>query len=497
MHFSPKHQAAKTDGRIPGAKELLKKAIVIPFVLILLLVTALLWQVQRLRHSAYWVDHTDQVISSAHSVQVFLLDQETGIRGYLLSGDQAFLEPYLKSQPRVVPSLDALARRVEDNPPQVARARELKDLYLLWNEKVRVPLRLWEEGKDYRSYIRQGEPKRLMDRMRARIAEFIEVESRLRTERMSDNHRISRAFYITSVAMAVLIALMLAVFSRRQFQALLRSFDQILSGLRASQDELRAAHAHLERRVAERTRELSDANRELEAFSYSVSHDLRAPLRSMEGFSERLIERYEGVLDERAKDYLRRIQQASHRMAKLIDGLLTLSRVSRARFKVESVSLSELAESVCRQLRRQDSDRKARIEIAPGLQVVGDSVLLRLALENLLSNAWKFTAKRAESWIELSTLEQAGETVYMVRDNGAGFDMRYSEKLFEPFERLHSIEEFEGNGVGLFTVKRVIERHHGRIWAKSAPGEGAVFYFTIGQMAENTDGLEDSKRKVA
>ncbi len=226
-------------------------------------------------------------------------------------------------------------------------------------------------------------------------------------------------------------------------------------------------------------RELEVANRELEAFSYSVSHDLRAPLRSINGFSQILLEDYSGTLDEEGRSYLRRVQAASQHMGRLIDDLLALSRVTRVPLRREHVDLSALAREIAMDLKSNDPEREVEFAIPDGLSATGDPGLLRVALENLLGNAWKFTSKKPEARIEFGALLQNGERTYFVRDNGAGFEMAYANKLFGAFQRLHPANEFEGTGIGLATVQRVIRRHGGSVWAEGEVGRGATFYFTL------------------
>ena len=236
----------------------------------------------------------------------------------------------------------------------------------------------------------------------------------------------------------------------------------------------------LEARVRARTAELTALNRELEAFSYSVSHDLRSPLRSMDGFSQALLEDYSDVLDDTGRDYLQRIRQGAQRMGLLIDDLLSLSRVARADLNRTDVDVTALAESVVRELRQAEPQRNVAVTIAPGMTAFADPGLLRLALQNLIGNAWKFTGKKAEARIEIGARDVDGSPAFYVRDNGAGFDMAYAGKLFTPFQRLHSMNEFAGTGIGLATVQRIVARHGGRVWADAKPDAGATFTFTLG-----------------
>jgi PAS domain S-box-containing protein len=235
----------------------------------------------------------------------------------------------------------------------------------------------------------------------------------------------------------------------------------------------------LDRQLRHQNSELLAINRELESFSYSVSHDLRAPLRSIDGFSLALLEDCGDNLDADGKAHLERIRNATARMGRLIDDLLTLARMSRAELIPERVNLSALAEEIAAQCRIAEPGRDVQFRVTPGLVVTGDRSLLRVMLENLLGNAWKFTSKRSDSRIELGALNQDKSSVYYVRDNGAGFDMKYADKLFGVFQRLHDVKQFPGTGVGLASVQRILLRHGGRVWAEAKPDEGATFYFQL------------------
>ena len=245
--------------------------------------------------------------------------------------------------------------------------------------------------------------------------------------------------------------------------------------------QIKEAHDRLEARVVQRTAQLEAANQELEAFSYSVSHDLRAPLRSIDGFSQALLEDSADKLDEKGKGHLQRVRAAAHRMGHLIDDLLELSRVGRAELNRNRVSLSEVGRSVAAELQKANSNRKVEMKIQDGLFVEADRHLLQIVLENLLGNAWKFTANATPATIQLGKEDTAGTdgVVYFVRDNGAGFDMTYVDKLFRPFQRLHGHGEFPGTGIGLATVHRIVDRHGGRVWAEGAVDAGATVFFTL------------------
>ena len=231
--------------------------------------------------------------------------------------------------------------------------------------------------------------------------------------------------------------------------------------------------------ILRRSMELETANKELETFSYSVSHDLRAPLRGIEGFSQALQEDYEQQLDNTARDYLRRICAATHRMGELIDDLLNLARVTRAEIHRESIDLSRLANDVAQEIRSSEPQRMVALKIAEGLQADGDTRLVRVALQNLIGNAWKFTSKCERAEIEFGEKTANGDRAYFVRDNGAGFDPSYVSRLFGPFQRLHAATEFPGTGIGLATVQRIVHRHGGAVWAEGLVNRGATIYFTL------------------
>jgi len=259
-----------------------------------------------------------------------------------------------------------------------------------------------------------------------------------------------------------------------------------ITARKRAEEELERYRCRLEEMVEQRTSQLAESNRrleivnrELEAFSYSASHDLRAPLRSMEGFSLALLEDYGGVLDEKARDYLGRIRKASRNMAELIDDLLSLSRVTRSEMRVVEVDMSAMAESILSGLAAREPGRSVEWTVAPGAVARGDPRLLQIAMENLLGNAWKFTGKQPNARIEFGTARTGGRTTFFVRDNGAGFDMEYAGKLFNPFQRLHASVDFPGTGIGLAIVQRIIHRHGGTVRAEGKPGEGATFSFTL------------------
>jgi light-regulated signal transduction histidine kinase (bacteriophytochrome) len=251
-----------------------------------------------------------------------------------------------------------------------------------------------------------------------------------------------------------------------------------VTGQKSAEMEMRRRNAELTRRIHEKTAQVEEIHKELDAFCYSVSHDLRAPLRSIRGFNEVLLERYAQGLDARGQEFLRRACQASRRMDELIESLLKLSRAGRAEVSYQRVDLSGMAERIGAELAAAEPDRDVELEVAPGLTAVGDERLIRIVLDNLLNNSWKFTSKKPKARIEVGAVS-GSEAAFFVRDDGAGFDPAYTSRLFGVFQRLHSNADYPGTGVGLATVQRIIARHEGRVWATGAVDSGATFFFSL------------------
>jgi signal transduction histidine kinase len=357
-------------------------------------------------------------------------------------------------------------------------------------------LDLLQQGIDLRRHgdvdsshalILTGTGKLEMDNLR-RLADQMEaVEHRLLVERIAVATSSSRqARYTLALASCLdffLIVLMFRYFvrERRMRVASERDAERVAVARAEAEeraDEVRSLNATLENRVQLRTAELETTNRELEAFSYSVSHDLRAPLRTIDGFSLALEEDYATLVDDVGRDYIRRVRNGVQRMGQLIDALLQLSRITRSELARENVDLSQMAESIVSDIKELDPANSHTFYIEKGMHADADPRLLRVALENLLGNAVKFSSKVSGPIVDFGW--DPKQKAWFVRDNGAGFDMFYSAKLFNAFNRLHGDKDFTGSGIGLATVARVVHRHQGRIWAKSAVDHGATFWFTLG-----------------
>lgn len=445
--------------------------------------------VNSLLQSEYWVDHTWQCINQVERIISSAKDAETGNRGYLLTGDKSYLEPYLIATRNLPTELNRFGELSADNPAQLAR---LQDLRTTINRR----LDLLQQGIDLRhrgsvdsghAMFLTGTGKLEMDNLR-RIADQMEAaEHELLIERTAaaktSSRQVRYAVGLASLLDFLLIVMLLRYFTRERHMRVASELSaERLAVARAEAeehaDEVRSLNATLENRVKLRTAELETINRELEAFSYSVSHDLRAPLRTIDGFSLALEEDYAELVDDAGKDYIRRVRNGVQRMGQLIDSLLQLSRITRTELNRENIDLSQMAELIAADIRDRNPAADVTFKIESGLQVHADPRLLNVALENLLGNAVKFSSKVAAPLVEVGW--DTEQEAWFVRDNGAGFDMVYADKLFNAFNRLHGDKDFTGSGIGLATVARVVHRHQGRIWAEGSVNHGATFWFTLG-----------------
>jgi signal transduction histidine kinase len=449
------------------------------------------WAIQAVRTlatNAFWLAHSWQVVHQVERVLGSTVNAETGERGYLISGSDSYLAPYTTALQELPGELDHLKMLTADNPGQQERIRDLRaavDRRLLVLQRA-VEMRR-QGGQDISTPLLIGGPGKIeMDHIRA-ICDAMEAEEdRLLAIRTASTNN-STGHAQVAVVVASTLDFLLILFAFWQF---VRERDLRVAAEAAGErvvlaqketearaEEVQALNATLEDRVRVRTAELERINRELEAFSYSVSHDLRAPLRTIDGFSLALQEDYAATIDDSGRDYITRVRGGVQRMGQLIDALLQLSRITRAEIIRENFSMSGLAESVASDLREQNQDRALSFNVEPGLDVYADPRLTRIALENLMGNAAKFTSKVPHAEVNFGWDPE--QNAWYVRDNGAGFDMVYADKLFGAFNRLHGDKDFRGSGIGLATVARVVHGHHGRIWAKGAVGQGATFWFTL------------------
>jgi signal transduction histidine kinase len=410
---------------------------------------------------------TSGVIGASNDLLIELLNAETGQRGYLLTSKPAYLQPYETALSTVSADQRRLASQVSAVPGGGRYLVDLNSLVVAKMAELAQTIDL-ERAGDHAGALRivdTSEGKRVMDDARGMIADLQRTATAAGASRRS-------SLRTQLVALIVLAAVLAAADLRASF--LLRR------RLRRAGEEILSLNASLEQQVLQRTIHLERANQNLEAFAYSVAHDLRTPLRGISGFADALAEDYGDRLDETGRDYAGRVQAGCVRMATLIDDLLDLSQVTRAKMHLQDVDLSAEVTASCDRLRARDPGRQVRVTVQEGVRVTADRALIRSAVDNLLENAWKFTGRRDDAAIEFATVPVGDAPICCyVRDNGAGFDPVYVGKLFQPFQRLHDADEFPGTGIGLASVRRIIERHGGQTWAEGSVDGGATIYFTL------------------
>jgi signal transduction histidine kinase len=474
--------------RRPFQRNLFPILLLIAVIMVFLNAWWALQAVRTLATNAFRLAHSWQVVHQVERVLSSAVNAETGERGYLISGMDSYLEPYTIARQELPGELARLEALTSDNPSQQERIRDLRatlDRRLLVLERA-IDMRR-RGGPDLSTPLLISGPGKIeMDHVRA-VCDAMEAEEdrllAIRTVSTSSSSRraqVAVVFASTLDFLFILFAFWQFAHERGLRVAAETAGERLVLAQRETEAraaEVQSLNATLEDRVRMRTAELERINRELEAFSYSVSHDLRAPLRTIDGFSLALQEDFAAAIDDIGRDYIARVRGGVQRMGQLIDALLQLSRITRTEIMREDFSMSGLAESVASDLQEQNRDRDLSFGIQSGLNAYADPRLTRIALENLMSNAVKFSSKVSHAVIGFGW--DADQNAWYVRDNGAGFDMIYADKLFGAFNRLHGDKDFRGSGIGLATVARVVHGHHGRIWAHSAVNQGATFWFTL------------------
>ena len=434
----------------------------------------------------HWLTHTLEVLTAAEDMNLQMSGANNQARAFLLTDDPQFQQRYEKSAAAVHAGMDRVGALTSDNASQRARIAYLRQRVSIKLGAIDAAMSMshGNEGGRLNPGILYGAISDSPDggpSPKYVITQIEEEEQRLMAQRTVESTAARRNVVLTFAVASVfdLILVLLA------FRYLIRAKDdehraQASSAtIAALNGELHNLNADLEARVAQRTRELEVSNKELEAFSYSVSHDLRAPLRTIDGFSLALEEDFADKLNEEGVDYIKRVRNGVQRMGSLIDALLQLSRVTRGEVVRERVDMTSLATLVFNEVQGTNPDRVVTFIAQPDVFAEADRGLMRVTFENLIGNAYKFTSKTADARIEFGCSSENGHAVYFIRDNGAGFDMQYVDRLFTAFQRLHGDRDFKGSGIGLATVSRVVRRHHGDIRAESVVGQGATFYFTL------------------
>jgi signal transduction histidine kinase len=410
---------------------------------------------------------TSSVVGASNDLLIALLNAETGQRGYLLTSKPVYLQPYDKALSVVPADQERLGAQASTVPGARQYLLRLDTLVAAKLAELTATIDLARAGDHARALriVDTGEGKQVMDHARRVIADLQRTAAAAGASRRSALQTQLTVFGVLAAILGIVVVSVLLFLRRR---------------LRRTATDIRSLNATLEQQVQQRTRHLERANKAMEAFTYSVAHDLRTPLRGISGFAEVLAEDYGDRLDETGREYAARVQTGCVRMATLIDDMLHLSRVTQAKMNLQNVDLSAEVTAICDQLRVSHPGRQVRVTVQEGVRATADRALIRSALENLLGNAWKFTARRDDAAIEFATIPAGDAPICCyVRDNGVGFDPVYTAKLFQPFQRLHDVGEFPGTGIGLASVQRIIERHSGRTWAEGAVGGGATVYFTL------------------
>lgn len=453
----------------------------------IILFSSLVWMNARVDRDREEELRSAATVATTYRLLGLLVDCETGMRGFAATGMPLFAEPY----ERAVGQVPIEMARLKTLAPEQSKLLETPAAHALaYDSSVMAMLRRGQRNAVLASVARQ-EGKRRMDAFRAATARFLDNERRVALERTAESRRAGQRLAIAAAggtaAVIALTATLSLLFTRDVTRRLSVVRDNTLRLERGEPphppvgggDEIAAVDDSFHEMAAALSRgraDLEASNRELEAFSYSVSHDLRAPLRAINGYAEILAEDYAATLDEEGRASLQTIRNEASRMGTLIDDLLSFSRLGKARLSLAPVDIGVLARAVWQEVA---PDQRATLEVAALPPARCDRKMIRQVLVNLLSNAVKFSRRAPAIRVEIGGRAGGDQNVYWVRDNGAGFDMRYAGKLFRVFQRLHSDQEFEGTGVGLAIVQRVVTRHGGRVWAESAPGAGACFSFTL------------------
>jgi len=453
-------------------KNVLLINLLLPFLIIALISLLFIQQIKLTEVENKKVGLSDQMISLSTLSLKYIIDSESGLRGFLLTGKEKFLNPWYQSKKELPVHFERLKFLSRDNRGQIELLDHIITQNKLWMERAEKGIQLKRNNSWAKESSEFEKDNVLIDDIRSSFDQFQQTENAYRKERIDRADIKSKVGIVLIIVTGLILGIVLSVAFLLQLKKISQNYSLAFKSLAESTDKL-------EETIGIRTRELQTVNKELEAFSYSVSHDLRAPLRGIDGFSQILLEEYSDKLNGEALRYLGFIRQGVQKMGILIEDLIKLTRLTRSEFKKEEVDISVLTDELIKELTVPNPDRKVQFKNFDPETIQADAGLLRVALQNLLNNAWKYTSGKEVTIIECGKVHKDGQDAYFINDNGVGFDMRFYDKLFQPFQKLHPKEKFEGTGIGLATVARIIRRHGGNIWAESVVGEGTTFYFTL------------------
>ncbi len=457
-------------------QDLLKRNVTLPLLLLIPQLLLLAWLVAEYGSQARAVDSTLRSIADANSVLTLAVDAETGLRGYRLSKDKALLEPYNWAKLELPNQIAHLRDDVSPNPAFIRRVDEIELQFHYWLVQAEQ-YKKSPEGEEVAATLAR---KNLMDGVRAPVYGLVQAQRVQLTGQEADLQRQTIFLSAVMILSVLIIGGILGLQAYRSVTGLSDRYEALLQQLESQSEALSASKEELEARVEERTAELESANKELEQFTYAVAHDLRAPLRWILSSNEIFREDFGHLVPQEALQELTRVNHAAVRLSRLIDNLLEFANFGKAEIQKVPLDVTAIAKSIASELEQTDWGGPVECKIQEDMRAVGDPVLIHVALQNLMQNAFKFSSRSNTPTVEVAAAKSDGETIFSVHDNGVGFDMRQKDKLFTPFERLHAHGKYEGSGIGLANTQRIIERHGGRIWAESAPLKGTTFSFTLG-----------------